>query len=667
MGALLWSLLLVAGQGAILALVSAGPRVGYQHLPPVGESFAAAPRWALALLAVQALVVAVGLWRQRGAVGAALGALGRWRALALAAALASTGATLSPRPALYAAEVGFALLLALVQLATVVLFVLAAHRGIVARIGSALERWLGGGASESITPGGLERWVWGAAATAAALAALLAAVAFQRHPHVPDEVAYLLQARTFAAGRLALPVPQVPEAFETYLMWARDGRWFSVFPPGWPALLALGVVARVPWLVNPLFAGLNVLLVFLLLRELLPLRGARLATMLFALAPWNLFLAMSFMAHTSALTVALTGALAMARLRRARRAAPWALLAGAAIGLLALFRPLEMVIVGALLGPWALAARGRRWRFSPALLVGLGAAAAGSLTLPYNRHFTGSAHTFPVMAYMDATFGPGSNALGFGAARGAGWSGADPFPGHGPLDAAINANLNLFAINVDLFGWATGSLVAIFLALLAGRPDGAARRMLLAIAAVVGAQSLYWFSGGPDFGARYWYLAIVPCVVLAARGIESVAGRAAGALPRARERVAAAVALLCFASLGVFVPWRAIDKYRHYRGMRPDLRQLAADRPWRDALVLVRGWRHPDYASAAVYNPLDFAAPAPVFVWDRGGVRSRLVAAFPKRSYWLVDGPTASGDGYRVVAGPLTASELLALPEPAAP
>jgi hypothetical protein len=268
------------------------------------------------------------------------------------------------------------------------------------------------------------------------------------------------------------------------------------------------------------------------------------------------------------------------------------------------------------------------------------------------------------MEYMNATFGAGSNDLGFGSNRGAGWTGVDPLPGHGPADVAINAGLNLASMNLDLFGWATGSLLPIFVALVLGPIRPLDRRMLWVIGAVVGMHSLYWFSGGPDFGARYWFLAIVPCVVLAARGLETLAERAGAFVPLARERVLAGAALLVFASLLVFVPWRATDKYFRYRGMNPGLRELATRMPWRDALVLVRGNRHPDYASAVVYNPLDLAAAAPVFVWDRGGVRALLVQAFPRRRYWLVDGPTVTGDGFRVVAGPLDASELLALPEP---
>jgi hypothetical protein len=94
--------------------------------------------------------------------------------------------------------------------------------------------------------------------------------------------------------------------------------------------------------------------------------------------------------------------------------------------------------------------------------------------------------------------------------------------------------------------------------------------------------------------------------------------------------------------------------------MRPDLRSLPARHPLANGIVLIRGKRHPDYASAVVYNPVDLGGEQPVYVWDRGGnLRQRLVGAYPGRDFWIVDGPTRTGRGYEVVAGPLSSSALL--------
>ena len=64
---------------------------------------------------------------------------------------------------------------------------------------------------------------------------------------------------------------------------------------------------------------------------------------------------------------------------------------------------------------------------------------------------------------------------------------------------------------------------------------------------------------------------------------------------------------------------------------------------------------------AAVYNPLDLAGTGPIFAWDRGdSTRSALVDAFPDRRFYLMEGPTVTGSGYMMIAGPLDAAALLA-------
>ncbi|MCA9722739.1 MAG: glycosyltransferase family 39 protein, partial [Gemmatimonadetes bacterium] len=401
--------------------------------------------------------------------------------------------------------------------------------------------------------------------------------------------------------------------------------------------------------------GVAVVLTYLLLGELYPRRTARLATVLLACSPWALFLSMSLMSHVASLVAAVLAAWCVARLRRAPRVG-WALLGGASIGIVGLIRPLEGVAVALLLGVWSLGARGRGvLRLWPSAALTLATIATGALTLPYNRALTGDARTFPVMEYMNATFGPGANDLGFGPNRGSGWEGLDPLPGHGPVDVLINANFNLFQTNTELLGWATGSLLPILLLLLVGRLRRPDAWMLACIAMVIGIHSLYYFSGGPDFGARYWYLILVPCLALAARGIETACERAGA---EGGGRVVAGVSALVLTALLVFVPWRAADKYVHYRGMRPDLRTMVTEPAFRDGLILVRGHRHPDYASAVIYGNLDPATPAPIIAWDRTPAqRAELVAAYPTRRFWVIDGPTVTGDGYRVLAGPLTGDE----------
>jgi hypothetical protein len=212
---------------------------------------------------------------------------------------------------------------------------------------------------------------------------------------------------------------------------------------------------------------------------------------------------------------------------------------------------------------------------------------------------------------------------------------------------------------VELHGWSTGSLLLAVLFLASGRLRRGDWLIFASVAFVVGLHSFYWFSGVPDFGARYWYLILPGCIVLSARGAQTLGERLESLAPGlAAGGVRLGVVAACLLAVLAFVPWRAIDKYPHYRAMRPGVRDLARERGFGRSLVLIRGNRHPDYASAMIYNALDLESAAPIFAWDRGPeIRARVIAAFPDRSVWIVNGPTITGRGFEVVAGPLPPEE----------
>lgn len=642
-----WLALLVVGQSASLRWIEAGRNVRYQHYV-AWEALARDPI-ALLVVVAQAIVVSVALVRASGRWMPVVRRLRPVRLGAVAAALFVASAVPSRELGRYAAELPLAFGLLLLNLATIALAVTSIPDDRLRSAGSWAAAWLG--RTDPGSPADSPRadcFACVAAAGVTLLAAGLAGYVYEFHPHLPDEVVYLYHARYFAEGLLELPLPPVWEAFEIDLMSYQAERWFSPVPPGWPAVLAIGVRLGIPWLVNPILAGLGILLTYLLVWELYDRATARGAILLLGLSPWYLFTAMSLMTHTSGLVAALAAGWATARWRRVRTVR-WLVVAGACTGIVSLIRPLEAVAVGGVIGVGLVASVGLLRAVRPGLVFGMAAITVGAIVLPYNAHLTGSATKFPLMAYVDAKYAPGLNDLGFGADRGLGWP-LDPFPGHGPHDAAVNAVLNASATNVELFGWAGGSLVAVFAFVAFRRFRPADRFLGIFVLLVVGLHSLYWFSGGPDFGARYWFLIIVPLVALTVRFVN--------AAEAGRTRLGLAAAGLTLASVICFMPWRALDKYYGYRGARPDIRRIAEREELGRVLVLVRG-SPTDYAGAAAYNPLDLSAAEPVYAWDRGlEVRRRLFEAYADRPVYLVDGPAVTGDGFRLIAGPLRADEV---------
>ena len=651
-----WAALAIAGHAAALGATQAGPRVGYQHLRVPDEP--STLWWCCAtLLVLQTVMVAAALIRRatRGSSdgGAWLGAnFAAWQLGLLAIVLACSRAKIARPAEAYVGELVVSGLLALVALSTWVLAAQAAPRATVERIQSWWQRNLGEATSHG-QPGGLDRFAWIAAACVTGATALLAFFVYERHPHVPDEVAYLFHARTFAAGKLALNAPPVAQAFDVDLMLTVGERWFSPVPPGWPLALAAGAFLGAAWLVNPLLSGLTILLLYAFVREISSRASARVCVLLLACSPWFLFLGMSFMTHTWSNVCALTAALGVARARRAHPIA-WTATAGLAIGVVSWIRPLEGLVLALLLGLWSIGLGGARLPLRAIACLVLATALSGAAVLPYNRELTGSAARHPIMDYVDRVYGPGKNDLGFGPDKGLDWGGLDPWPGHTSFQALVNSQFNAFALDVELFGWASGGLLLVVLGMLWSPNRRFVRACACAIVAVIAANGLYWFAGGPDFGARYWYLVIVPCVWLAASGFEALCARLGDAAPRARVGLLLAIA----SAMLTFLPWRCVDKYFHYRGMQPGMRALEREHGFGRSLVLVQGERHPDYASAAILNPLDWNADAPIYAWDRGiEVRRELLARYADRRVWIVAGPSRTGRGFELLAGPLPANE----------
>lgn len=643
-----WSALYCVGQGAALSWVDAGPGVRYQHLLLFREGWHWVGWVAAAVVTVQVfflfarareacLRACAWLWTEAGTL----------RTAAVGLAFVLTAAALSRDPSYYVVELAASTTLQLLALGCVI----AAATAVSEDQSRALWEGVRAGLASPRLPWLVAAWVF-------AVSVVLIWWVYEFHPHVPDEVVYLVHARYFAAGFLELSLPPVPAAFELDLVSYQVDRLYVPVPPGWPAALAVGVALGAPWLVNPFLGAASVPLVYRFVRGLYGARTAGAVCVLLALSPWFVFLNMSLMTHSFTL---FAGAIAAAYTGRRIRGGAWGWIAvaGVGLGLVALNRPLEGLVAAAGLGVWGLLASGSQPEDAPGTarrpglrrvsdvgtLAVVSAAVVGT-TLPYNAHFTGDPLTFPIMQYADEIYGEGSNALGFGPDKGLGFGGLDPFPGHGLADVLVNSALNFFQINIELAGWGVGSVLILVLFVFAlsrwRRPDAA---MLGVVALVAGSHAFYWFSGGPDFGARYWYLALVPLIVLSTRGLQALAERVNPG------RVALAALVVCVSATTVFGPWRASDKYREYRGMEPGIRELARTEAWGpDDVILVRGDRHPDYASAAVYNPVDLRGEGPLYVWDRGeDVREALRLAYPNRRFWRVDGPSITGGGFSLV------------------
>lgn len=119
----------------------------------------------------------------------------------------------------------------------------------------------------------------------------------QASPHHIDECAYIFQAKIFAAGMLTAPPPPLPEFFNLDNVIMTDDKWYSQYPPGFPLVLSIGQLLNVPWVINPLLSGLNLVLIYKIAKSITSAAVAKTAVGLAATSPLLLLLGSSYMSH----------------------------------------------------------------------------------------------------------------------------------------------------------------------------------------------------------------------------------------------------------------------------------------------------------------------------------------------------------------------------------
>ncbi len=180
------------------------------------------------------------------------------------------------------------------------------------------------------------------------LTALVSRTVYERLPHLEDELAYLFQARTLARGDLVIESPTPARPFWQPFVIDYNGQRFGKYPLGWPLLLAGGEATGQPWVVNAFLSALTVALVYRLGRELFNPDTGVFAAGLTAFSPIALLLNGTLMGHTAALFSAMLFMYFYWRMECSRQhALRWGLLAGVALGLLVINRPLAGVAVAA--------------------------------------------------------------------------------------------------------------------------------------------------------------------------------------------------------------------------------------------------------------------------------------------------------------------------------
>lgn len=290
--------------------------------------------------------------------------------------------------------------------------------------------------------------------------ALISDRVFERLPHLEDEVAYLFQARVFASGELmARSVAPSGAFWQPFVIDHSSGTRFSKYPPGWSAWLALGVAMGAPWWVNAAFALLTVALTYRLAREVFGREVGVAAALLLAISPMALLLNATLMAHSAALFFSVGFLYGYWRLTQPGVAWRWGLIAGLALGMVVIIRPLTAVGVATPLIAWSGLRLARslfnrpaplrgvflRATLTPLLALSAGALALSTVIPGYSALATGN----PWQNLYTLVPGWQYDRIGFGEDIGR--------SGHTLQKGIQHMRYDLSLTAADLFGWQWGT------------------------------------------------------------------------------------------------------------------------------------------------------------------------------------------------------------------
>ena len=427
-----------------------------------------------------------------------------------------------------------------------------------------------------------------------AFAALIGAVAFflyaviawrvlHARPVSIDDLVQLLQARIFAGGRLWQPVDANPAFHSILNVVDVNGRYYAQFPPGGPAMLMLGVLLGVPWLVGPACGALAVMAWWGAVRRVEPRAGVAVgAALLFGAAPFAAFMAGSQMNHTPTLMWGLCALLAVVRVREVEDgegatgagSLRWAFLSGVSLGAMATIRPVDALAFAMPVGVWYAARalrRPSRWRTAFTAAAGIAVPVAAMAWV--NWHTTGEPLRFGYQVLWGNSVGLGFHPVPWGAP-------------HTPARGLELVNLYLLRLQTYLFESPLPSLLPAFGAMLLARRLVWFDRLLLAVGGALLALYFAYWHDGFLFGPRFM-LALAPLGALWTARLPALVRERWGQGDLHRG-VVFALLVSGVVAVGSSVPARAAQYASGTISLRHDYLAPAREANIENAVILVR-------------------------------------------------------------------------------
>lgn len=324
-----------------------------------------------------------------------------------------------------------------------------------------------------------------------------------------DENAYVFMARVFATGRLYLEsLPAEIRPFFDNQFIVNDGKWYGMYFPGHPLVLALGALGGVERWVPAFVSAVSVVMGYLVSRRIFGARAAMISVLLFPLTTYLVLPSATLLAHSTAALALLVFVYAVTRIEESPESLRWWAIAGLALGWAGITRPLAPAAFAI---PWVFGlirringcGSSRVWA-GAVLFLTIGVVYI-ALLCGYNYTLTGDALETPYQHFARLA----NHAL-LGGKLPAPW----------PLPTIYEAGHAILRLNFWEFGWPLSLVFVPFF-----RRTRPAIRLFLSACAVPGTYALIGMTNVYALGpTHYSEVAILVCI-LSASGIEGAVAR----------------------------------------------------------------------------------------------------------------------------------------------
>ena len=438
-----------------------------------------------------------------------------------------------------------------------------------------------------------------------------------------DGCMYMFQARLFSHGMLSAQTPPEPQFFK-YPHIILSDKWYTQFPPGFPGILTLGVLLRIPWLVNPLLGALTIAVIYLIANELYGRNTAKLSALLACASSFLLFMSSEFLAHTSTLFFITTAFLSFVWMIKKKRPLLSATVCGTALGIALLCRPYTTVWFCVCLGIAAIVMR-KQLSIQHILIGAVPLIAAALSFLAYNTATTGHPLLFGYIAAHGKEHLPGFH--------------QDPWmeQPHTIIQGIKYLIGNLNGLNNYLFEWPVPSLffVAVYLAF--GKKETWDWTLFGWLSSLFIGHVFYFF-GEFHMGPRFVYETLPAAILLTSKGI-ATSTQLLGTWQKtlsygyARSAICFILTVLFLFAMLLNIPATAKSYQSHHYGKDVTIHKYLEENRVEKALVFVKD--APTYRAHYPFNA-PFAKPH-IYAKDMGSENIKLAKEFPDYRYFIAD------------------------------